>query len=99
MACISSRLEAASVLTSSTRRPASARAMAVAVETDVLPTPPLPVKKMNRVGSFSQSMKEVLISSGVRKGLPKLSHRCCAGHGQGLVLDSGQENPHRICNN
>jgi hypothetical protein len=37
---ISSRLEAASVLTSSTRRPWSASWMAVAVDSEVLPTPP-----------------------------------------------------------
>ena len=41
---ISSRLDAASVLTSSTRRPASASAIAVAVDSEVFPTPPLPVK-------------------------------------------------------
>ena len=46
----SSRFEAGSVLTSSTRFPASARAMAVAQAADVLPTPPLPVKKRMRVG-------------------------------------------------
>ncbi len=40
----SSRFEAGSVLTSNTRRPWSASAMAVAQEMDVLPTPPLPVK-------------------------------------------------------
>jgi hypothetical protein len=41
----SSRLDAGSVLTSNTRRPASARASALAQASDVLPTPPLPVKK------------------------------------------------------
>jgi hypothetical protein len=46
---ISSRLEAASVLTSSTRLPVSARASAAAVDSEVLPTPPLPVKKRCRV--------------------------------------------------
>ena len=51
---ISSRLEAASVLTSSTRRPASANAMAVAVDKEVLPTPPLPVKNRKRVGWASR---------------------------------------------
>ncbi len=42
---ISSRFDAASVLTSRTRLPASASASAVAAESDVFPTPPLPVKK------------------------------------------------------
>ena len=40
----SSRLEAGSVLTSKTRLPDSASFKAVAHESDVLPTPPLPVK-------------------------------------------------------
>ena len=42
---ISSRLDAASVLTSSTRLPASASASAAAADSEVLPTPPLPVKE------------------------------------------------------
>jgi hypothetical protein len=41
----SSRFDAGSVLTRSTRRPRSASATAVAEESEVLPTPPLPVKK------------------------------------------------------
>ena len=41
----SSRLEAGSVLTISTRLPASASASPVAQDSEVLPTPPLPVKK------------------------------------------------------
>ena len=41
---ISSRLEAASVLTNSTAFPLSDSASAVAVDSEVLPTPPLPVK-------------------------------------------------------
>ena len=53
---ISSRLEAASVLTSRVRTPLSARAKAVAVDNDVLPTPPLPVKNRCRVGCCSQPM-------------------------------------------
>ena len=44
-ASTSSRFDAGSVLTSSTRRPRSASATAVAQATLVLPTPPLPVKK------------------------------------------------------
>ena len=44
----SSRFDAGSVLTSSTRFPASARATAVALATEVLPTPPLPVKNRLR---------------------------------------------------
>ena len=46
----SSRFEAGSVLTSSTRFPLSASAMADAQASDVLPTPPLPVKNRKRVG-------------------------------------------------
>ncbi len=46
----SSRFEAGSVLTSSTRFPASARPIAVAQAAEVLPTPPLPVKNRMRVG-------------------------------------------------
>src|SRR6188768_2997184 len=46
----SSRLEAGSVLTKSTRLPSSAKAIAVAQAAEVLPTPPLPVKKSMRVG-------------------------------------------------
>ena len=46
----SSRLDAGSVLTSNTRRPASARAIAVALAAEVLPTPPFPVKNSMRVG-------------------------------------------------
>ena len=38
-------LEAGSVLTRSTRLPSSASRMAVAQAMEVLPTPPLPVKK------------------------------------------------------
>ena len=40
----SSRFDAGSVLRSRTRRPLSAKAIAVADEIDVLPTPPFPVK-------------------------------------------------------
>ena len=54
MPSISSRLEAASVLTSKTRRPMSAKYSATAVESDVLPTPPLPVKNRCRVGWCSR---------------------------------------------
>ena len=49
VASTSSRLDAGSVLTSSTRRPARANRNAHAHESEVLPTPPLPVKKRNRV--------------------------------------------------
>ena len=49
------RFEAGSVETSRTRRPASASATAVAQASDVLPTPPLPVKKSAGVG---EEMKE-----------------------------------------
>ena len=60
---ISSRLDAGSVLTSSTRLPASARAMATAQAIEVLPTPPLPVKNRKRVGSIQQVH---LVSSALR---------------------------------
>ena len=43
-------LEAGSVLTSNTRRPASASCMAVAQAIEVFPTPPLPVKNRKRGG-------------------------------------------------
>jgi hypothetical protein len=56
MPSISFRLEAASVLTSSTFLPASASAIDTAVETDVLPTPPLPVKNRCFVGCSRRRM-------------------------------------------
>ena len=49
----SSRFEAGSVLTRSTRLPASASAMAVAQAVDVLPAPPLPVKRGSASGGGS----------------------------------------------
>ena len=45
----SSRFEAGSVLTKRTRLPASTSFSAAAQESEVLPTPPLPVKKRKRV--------------------------------------------------
>ncbi len=45
-------LEAGSVLTSRTRLPCRARCSAVAQATEVLPTPPLPVKNTNLGGSY-----------------------------------------------
>src|SRR5664280_2624079 len=54
----SSRLDAGSVLTSSTLRPRSARAMAEAQARDVFPTPPLPVKKRKREGASRKAQKE-----------------------------------------
>ena len=51
---ISSRFDAGSVLTSSTLRPASASASAQAQASEVLPTPPLPVKNRKR-GGFRSS--------------------------------------------
>ena len=45
-----------SVLMSSTRFPASASRTAAAHATEVLPTPPLPVKNRTRVGAFRNSM-------------------------------------------
>ena len=49
-------LEAGSVLTSSTYFPRPASSSAVAQATDVLPTPPLPVKKRNLGGSSRNFM-------------------------------------------
>ncbi len=45
---------------SSTRFPASASFTAVAQATEVLPTPPLPVKNITRVGLFRNSMQQIL---------------------------------------
>src|SRR5665647_1996557 len=59
----SSRFDAGSVLTSSTRLPASARPMAVAQAAEVLPTPPLPVKKRMRVGSGIKAVMVVPIAT------------------------------------
>ena len=56
MPSISSRFDAASVLTSSTFLPASASVSAAAVDSEVLPTPPLPVKNRCRVGWFRNPM-------------------------------------------
>src|SRR5512135_3660417 len=52
----SSRFEAGSVLTRSTRWPWSARPTAVAPATEVLPTPPLPVKNRFRVKGPGMTM-------------------------------------------
>src|ERR1035437_2779718 len=49
-------LDAGSVLTNSTRCPASASWMAVAQAIEVLPTPPLPVKKRKRGGCSRKFM-------------------------------------------
>ena len=54
----SSRFEAGSVLASSTRLPRSASAIAVAQASEVLPTPPLPVKNRKRVGASSNAASE-----------------------------------------
>ena len=51
-----SRFEAGSVLTSSSLCPASASLSAVAHDSAVLPTPPLPVKNRNRVGASRKPM-------------------------------------------
>ncbi len=56
MPSISSRFDAASVLTSSTVLPASASVSAAAVDSEVLPTPPLPVKNRCRVGWVRKPM-------------------------------------------
>ena len=71
---ISSRFDAASVLTSSTFLPASASISAAAVDSEVLPTPPLPVKNRCRVGWLRNPMgpgfSQVCTSS--REGRPPL---------------------------
>ena len=59
---VSFSLDAGSVLTSSTRRPLSARRTAVAQASDVLPTPPLPVKKTNR-GKSARNVTTALAST------------------------------------
>jgi hypothetical protein len=60
---ISSKLEAGSVLTSNVRfLYCSARAIAVAQESAVFPTPPLPVKKVYRVKDTLERTNGVLAS-------------------------------------
>lgn len=56
------------VLTSSTRRPRSARAMALAQLSEVLPTPPFPVKNRKGVGSFKALNRVMALS---RAGTPE----------------------------
>ena len=53
-------LEAGSVLTSNTRLPLAANWIAVAQAMEVLPTPPLPVKKRKRGGWSRNFMGLVL---------------------------------------
>ena len=45
------------MLTHNTRRPASASAMAEAHASEVLPTPPFPVKNRNRVGDSKKRVR------------------------------------------
>src|SRR5512135_543827 len=74
----SSRFEAGSVLTRSTRRPWSARPTAVAPATEVLPTPPLPVKNRFRVkGPGMTMMNPPLATPALRAGRwrPEGHHR------------------------
>src|ERR1035441_296599 len=59
----SSRFDAGSVLTSSTRRPRSASATAEAHARDVFPTPPLPVKNRNRVGDSKKQARDRLLEA------------------------------------
>src|SRR5450755_4620871 len=71
---ISSRFDAASVLTSRTFLPASAKVSAAAVDSEVFPTPPLPVKNRCRVGWFRNprgpGLSQVCTSSC--EGMPPL---------------------------
>src|SRR4051812_42055985 len=69
----SSKFDAGSVLTSNTRLPLSARVMAVAQATEVLPTPPLPVKNTMRRGSRMSEDIGVLL----RTGSHGLAHADC----------------------
>src|SRR5512142_149071 len=72
----SSRFEAGSVLTKSTRWPRSARPTAVAPATEVLPTPPLPVKNRFRVkGPGMTMMNPPSATPALRAG-----RRCPEGH-------------------
>src|SRR5512135_2069272 len=74
----SSRFEAGSVLTRSTRWPWSARPTAVAPATEVLPTPPLPVKNRLRVkGPGMTMMNPPLATPTLRAGRrrPEGHHR------------------------
>src|SRR5512135_1005064 len=74
----SSRFEAGSVLTKSTRWPRSARPTAVAPATEVLPTPPLPVKNRFRVkGPGRTMMNPPLATPALRAGRrrPEGHHR------------------------
>src|SRR5450830_118755 len=105
MSKTSTRLLAGSVETISTRRPASARAIAVAAAQDVLPTPPLPVKNKNGVGSrripastpgsATCSVTDVAgtTSAAARAAAAPASHRQRGPDlQQGSCLDAG---PHR----
>src|SRR5476649_2595174 len=60
-------LEAGSVLTSSTRLPASASVMALAQDSEVLPTPPLLVKN-KRTGGLSRNCIETSSTVGLAAG-------------------------------
>src|SRR5512135_1117546 len=74
----SSRFEAGSVLTRSTRWPWSARPTAVAPATEVLPTPPLPVKNRLRVKGPGRTMRNPpLATPALRAGRrrPEGHHR------------------------
>jgi|GEM_PF-2458298 len=53
------------MLTSNTCLPASASRKATAAESEVLPTPPLPVQRRKRVGSRYRSSDIAMVSDGV----------------------------------
>src|SRR5450830_1406002 len=65
MSKTSAKLLAGSVDTINTRRPPSARAIAVAAAQEVLPTPPLPVKNRNGVGA-AKSPPSTRVSGATR---------------------------------
>ena len=73
----SCRFDAGSVLMSRTCFPASARATAVAQATDVLPTPPLPVRKRYFSGRRERDHKESLAvtSAAARRASGSAAHR------------------------
>ena len=80
---------AGSVLTRSTRRPASVKANAVAHAIDVLPTPPLPVKNRNR-GASTRKWGVGMASATTRAAAARTVVGCGVRGGQGQQVDSGR---------
>src|SRR5690606_17196573 len=80
-------LEAGSVLTRSTRLPWAASCTAVAQAMEVLPTPPLPVKKRNRGGWVRKCMKSPRSAAAVARAASALGW---GGFGRLDVSPAGQ---------